>query len=207
MSPLCQVMSVPVSTSAAKEMAARASRYTPRLIPTSTAKAVKREAKPAYLPCRLSRAVTGGPAGGAPPARAVMTPPRAAAAPAGRRAGRAGVRAAAKPPHPAGDDLIEPDGLAADHVEHLARDAAGGRRDNGAQVGLLDQGLDVDVLDEVIEVYPLQQAVQVDPVQHPVDVDLIQHGVQIDLVQQRIDIQRGNHKPDRTLGGGLGPHL
>ena len=107
-------------------------------------------------------------------------------------------RAAAKPPHPAGDDLIEPDGLAADHVEHLARDAAGGRRDNGAQVGLLDQCLDVDVLDEVIEVYPLQQPVQVDPVQH---------SVQIDLVQHRIDIQRGNNKPDRTLSGGLGPHL
>ena len=54
-------------------------------------------------------------------------------------------------------------------------------------------------LDEVIEVYPLQQAV---PGRIPV-----QHGVQINLVQQRIGVQRGNHKPDRTLGGGLGPHL
>ena len=59
MSPLCQVMSVPVSTLAANEMAARASRNTPRLFPRSTAKAAKREAKPAYFPCRLSRMMTG----------------------------------------------------------------------------------------------------------------------------------------------------
>ena len=87
MSPLCQLMSVPVSTLAANEMAARASMNTPRLTPTSTAKAVKRDAKPAYLPCRLSRMTAGDPAGGASPARAVMTPPRAAAGQAGR-AGR-----------------------------------------------------------------------------------------------------------------------
>ena len=88
MSPLFQVMSLPVSTLAANEMAARASRNTPRLIPTSTAKAVKRDAKPEYFPCRLSRMTAGGPEGGASPARAVMAPPRAAASQAGR-AGRA----------------------------------------------------------------------------------------------------------------------
>jgi pimeloyl-ACP methyl ester carboxylesterase len=71
--PLFQAMSLPVSTLAANEMAARASMNTPRLTPTSTAKAVKRDAKPAYLPCRLSRMMTGGPDGGALPARAVMT--------------------------------------------------------------------------------------------------------------------------------------
>ena len=60
------------SASAAKEMAARASMYTPALIPASAAKAVNREAQPAYLPCRLSRAITGGPEGGASPARAVV---------------------------------------------------------------------------------------------------------------------------------------
>jgi hypothetical protein len=37
-----------------------------------------------------------------------------------QRAGRAGVRAAAEAPYPAGDELIQPDGLAADHVEHGA---------------------------------------------------------------------------------------
>jgi len=55
MSPLFQVMSLPVSTIAANEMAARASMNTPRLTPTSTAKAVKRDANPAYFPCRLCR--------------------------------------------------------------------------------------------------------------------------------------------------------
>jgi hypothetical protein len=105
-----------------------------------------------------------------------------------RRAGRAGVRAAAKPPYPAGDELIEPDGLAADYVKHITRDAAGGRGDDGAEVGLLDQCLDVDALDDVIQVHPPEQAVQVDPVQHPVDVDLVQHGVQVDQVQQRIHV-------------------
>ena len=62
MSPLFQVMSLPVSTRAANETAARASMNTPRLTPTSTAKAAKRDAKPAYLPCRLSR-MTAGPGG------------------------------------------------------------------------------------------------------------------------------------------------
>ena len=45
--------------------------------------------------------------------------PRAGPQPV-RRAGRAGVRAAAEAPYPAGDELIQPDGLAADHVEHGA---------------------------------------------------------------------------------------
>ena len=40
-SPLFQVMSLPVSTLAANEMAARASMYTPRVTLPSTAKAVK----------------------------------------------------------------------------------------------------------------------------------------------------------------------
>src|ERR1700733_11995401 len=86
MSPLFQVMSLPVSTLAANEMAAKASMYTPRLAPTSTAKAVKRDAKPEYFPCRLSRMTAGGPEGRAS-ARAVMVPPLAAACQAGR-AGR-----------------------------------------------------------------------------------------------------------------------
>src|ERR1700687_3669009 len=89
MSPLFQVMSVPVSTLAAHEMAARASMYTPTLTPTSTAKAVKRDAKPEYFPCRFSWTTAGGPEGGAAPARAVMTPPWAAPGQAGQ-AGQAG---------------------------------------------------------------------------------------------------------------------
>ena len=85
MSPLFQAMSLPVSTLAANETAARASMNTPRLTPTSTAKAVKRDAKPAYFPCRLSR-MTGGSAGAASPACAVMALPW----PAARQAGRTG---------------------------------------------------------------------------------------------------------------------
>src|SRR5580693_6319627 len=86
MSPLFQVMSLPVSTLAANDMTARASRYTQRLIPTSTAKAAKRDAKPAYLPCRLYRMMTGGPESGASPARVVIAPPWTAAGQAGRAA-------------------------------------------------------------------------------------------------------------------------
>src|ERR1019366_9299655 len=110
----------------------------------------------------------------------------------------------AEPPYPAGDELIQPDGLAADHVERIARDPAGGSGDDGAEVGLLDQCVDVDALDDAIHVHPPEQAVEVDPVQPPVDVDLVQHGIQIDPVQQRIHIQRGNHNLDRTLRDGLG---
>jgi hypothetical protein len=86
-SPWIATAAAPVSTLAANETAARASMYTPRLTPTSTAKAVKRDAKPEYLPCRLSRMTAGAPEGGASPARAVMAPPWAAAGQAGR-AGR-----------------------------------------------------------------------------------------------------------------------
>ena len=91
MSPLCQVMSLPVSTLAANEMAARASKNTPRVTPTSTAKATKREAKPEYLPCRLFWMTIGAPVGVASPARAVMTLPWLAARQAGgaARAARA----------------------------------------------------------------------------------------------------------------------
>ena len=145
----------------------------------------------------------GAPAGGASPAPAVMAPCPVAAGQAGR-AGRAGLctgggerliqRAMNFDAHPAGDELIKPDGLAADHVEHIACDPAGGCGDDGAEVGLLDQCVDVDARDDVIQVHPAEQAVQVDPVHHPVDVDLLQHGVQINLVQQLIHIQRGNHK-------------
>jgi hypothetical protein len=55
-----------------------------------TAKAVKRDAKPAYFPCRLNRKTAGGAeagasGAGASPPRVVMTLPR----PAGRQAARA----------------------------------------------------------------------------------------------------------------------
>src|SRR5208282_2064448 len=83
--PLCQAMTVPVSTVAENEMAPRASMNTPRLTPMSTAKAVKRDAKPAYFPCRLSR-MTGGPEGGASAAGEVMSLPW----PLARRAGQGG---------------------------------------------------------------------------------------------------------------------
>jgi hypothetical protein len=63
MPPLFQVMSLPVSTLAANEMAARVSMNTPALTPTSAAKAAKRDAKPAHLPCRPSRMTAGGPGG------------------------------------------------------------------------------------------------------------------------------------------------
>ena len=89
MSPLFQAMSVPVSTLAANEMAARASMNTPRLTATSTAKAAKRDAKPAYLPCRLSRMTAGGLEGETSPAGAAITRPWAAAGQA-RRTGRPG---------------------------------------------------------------------------------------------------------------------
>ena len=115
-SPLCQVMSVPVSTLAANEMAARASMNTPTLTPTSTAKAAKRDAKPAYLPCRLSRMTAGAPEGGRGIARARSHSPARGRSRSGGP-GRAAVGAAAEAPYPAGDELIQPDGLAADHVE------------------------------------------------------------------------------------------
>jgi hypothetical protein len=53
MSPLFQAMSRSVKTLAVNEMAARASMNTPTLIPTSTAKAAKRDAKPAHFPSRV----------------------------------------------------------------------------------------------------------------------------------------------------------
>ena len=81
-SPRFQEMSLPVSTLAANVMAARASMNTPRLTPTSTAKAVKRDAKPEYFPCRLSRTMTGGPEGVLPAAVMIL--------PGDRQAGRAG---------------------------------------------------------------------------------------------------------------------
>src|SRR5438270_12337075 len=87
MLPLFQVMSVPVSTLAANEMAARASMNTPTLTAMSAAKAANRDAKPAYFPCRLSRIMTRRPEGGAPPSRAIMAPPWGVAGQADR-AGR-----------------------------------------------------------------------------------------------------------------------
>ena len=148
----------------------------------------------------------GAPEGVASPAAcAVMTRPwpvgRRAPRRAGRprrRAGRAGVWAAAQPPNQAGDEFVEFDDMAADRVERFARDPAGGAGDDGAEVGLLDQRVDVDAPDDGIQVHSFEQAIQVDPVQH---------GIQIDLVQQRIHIHRGKHKLDRTLRDGLGQRL
>jgi hypothetical protein len=44
---------------------------------------------------------------------------------------RIGVWAAAKAPYPADGEISEPDGPAADHVEHIVRSPAGGPGDNG----------------------------------------------------------------------------
>jgi hypothetical protein len=139
-SPRFHAMSLPVSTLAANVIAARASKNTPRLTPASTAKAVNRDANPAYFPCRPSW----------------MTGARGAAA---------------KPPYPAGDELVEPDGLAADHVERIARDAAGGRGDDGAEVGLLDQRVDVDAVDDGIHIHPVHHGFHIDFPDHLIHID------------------------------------
>ena len=64
-----------------------------------------------------------------------------------------GVGAPAKPCHPAGDELVEPDSLAAQDIKGVARNAAGRPRDNGADIGLLDQRVDVDAPDYRIDVH------------------------------------------------------
>ena len=89
MSPLFQVMSLPVSTLAPNEMAARVSMNAPALTPTSAAKAAKRDAKPAHLPCRLSR-MTAGPRRAGYRPRAVIAPRWATAGQAGRCTGGGG---------------------------------------------------------------------------------------------------------------------
>ena len=61
----------------------------------------------------------------------------------------AAARGAAKPPYPAGDELIQPDGMVADLVDRIGCGPAGGCGDNGAEVGVLDQRVEVDALDEV----------------------------------------------------------
>jgi hypothetical protein len=77
-----------------------------------------------------------------------------------------GVGAAPNPTDPAGDELIQPDGLAADHVQRIARDPAGGSGDDGTGVSVLDQCVDVDALDDGVYIHLPEQAIQVDPVQH-----------------------------------------
>jgi hypothetical protein len=62
-SPLFQAMSLPVSTPAANEMAARASRCTPGLAPASTVKAAKRDAEPRVLAWQALPDDGRGPAG------------------------------------------------------------------------------------------------------------------------------------------------
>ena len=107
---------------------------TPRLTPTSTAKAAN--ATRNHVPPLQALPDDGRPGGrGVRPARAVMTLPQ----PAARQAGRAGrCRGGGEAAYPAAHGLVEPDGLAADHVWRIARDPAGGHGDDSAEVGLLD---------------------------------------------------------------------
>ena len=81
-----QVMSLPVSTRAANEMAARASIEHARLTPMSTAKAVNATRNRATFLQALPDDGRG-PGGGGIARERLMTPPRAAAGPASR-AGR-----------------------------------------------------------------------------------------------------------------------
>ena len=136
-------------------------------------------------------------AGGRGIARARRHDPALACGPPGGPGGPV-VRAAAKPPYPAGDELVELDRTAANRVECVGRDPAGGSGDDGAEVGLLDQRLKVDAVDDGIDVHLREQLVQVDPVQH---------GIQINLVQQLIHVYRRDHKLDRALRDGLGQRL
>jgi hypothetical protein len=106
-----------------------------------------------------------------------------------------GVGAPAKPRHPAGDELVEPDGLAAQRIKGVARDAAGRPSDNGADIGLLDQCVNVDAPDYRIDVHPGQQLVE---------VHLGNHGVQVDLPNEVVHVQRVHHQVDRVLCDDLG---
>jgi hypothetical protein len=76
----------------------------------------KSDANPAHFPSSVVGMTTGAPEGGASPARSVRIPPR----PAARRAARHRIEGGAA--RSAGDELVEPNGLTADHVKRIARD-------------------------------------------------------------------------------------
>ncbi len=105
--------------------------------------------------------------------------------------------AAFQSPHRAVDKLVDHDGLTAQHVERLAREAAGRLGDDAPQIGLADQGVDVDALHEPIDVHTIHDAVDVDAVEqradidpphHRVDVHPLDHAVQIRPVEQAVDV-------------------
>ena len=127
--------------------------------------------------------------------------------------------------HPAVDELVQADRLAAQRVESLGSHAAGGPGDHGAQVGPLDQGVHVYLAYQVVDVDPGQQRFEVHLGQHGVYVQLVEQGVQVHLFQDRVDVhavqqriqvdaggefvhvQRADQEIDDTLGHLLGDSL
>ena len=162
---------------------------TPRLTPTSTAKAVKRDTKPAHFPPGRPSWMTGAPQGAAPPARAVITLPwlQPPVGPGGPLYGRRRRR----PIQRAMNSWSPTVWLRTTSSTSLATPLGCG--DDGAEVGLLDQLVDVDALDGGIHVHPVDHGFHIHP---------CEHAVQVDPVQQRVQIQRGNRKLDRPLRGG-----
>src|SRR5260221_14270171 len=142
--------------------------------------------------------------------------------------------AAEQASHPAVNELIKPDSLAAGRVKCFACRSAGRLGDDGAKVGLLDKRVHVDTPDNAVDVHaidhsayvdapqdvidvrslkqgvnvhPVQQGVHVHLLQDLVGVDVTQRSVQVDTRYERIDIQRVNEEIDHALRDPLGDRL
>ena len=99
---------------------------------------------------------------------------------------------------PAGDELVEPDGLAADHVERIACDPLEDLAMTAPRSVCSPSASMSRRPTMLFRSTRFEQAVQVDPVQR---------GVQIDPVRHRVHIQCGNHQFDRAIRNGLGQYL
>ena len=64
--------------------------------------------------------------------------------------------------HPAVDELIKPDRLAAGRVKRFARHATGRPGDDGAEIGLLDEHIHVDTAHDFVDIDAIDYGAHID---------------------------------------------
>ena len=81
--------------------------------------------------------------------------------------------------HPAVDELIKPDRLAAGRVQCFTRNPTGRPGDDGAKICLLDQRVHVDTTHNVTDINAIDHGVHVHLVDQGVHVHPVKQGVQV----------------------------
>src|ERR1019366_5605881 len=90
--------------------------------------------------------------------------------------------------HPAVDELIKPDSLAARRIQCLARRPARRPGNDRAKIRLLDKHVHVDTPHKIVDIDAVEHGAHIDASHHVVDVRPVEQRIHVYPVEQRVHV-------------------